>query len=111
MGFNLGGIVKGLVTGVETLVETGNPIAAVGAGALTALSGGSPGAGAQPTFDPVLDELSANLNPGSPPATYSYMQLAGLDAKGNSTRGNAPDLGSIVDGDDDGDGDGGISGD
>ena len=89
MGFSLGNIVKGVVTGVETLAETGNPFVAAGAGAVTALSGS----------DPLLDEMSGNLNAGSPPQIYSYMQLAGLDSNGNSQQ-NA-DFGSIVDGSDD----------
>lgn len=107
MGFSLGNIVKGVVTGVETLAETGNPIAAAGAGAVTAFSGGgaSTSTAATPTFDPLLDEMSGNLNAGSPPQIYSYMQLAGLDSNGNSQQ-NA-DFGSIVDGSDDSDGDGG----
>ncbi len=102
MGFSLGNILKGAVSGVETLVETGNPLAAAGAAAVTAVSGGSSG-GSGPTFDPLLDEMSASLNPGSPPQLYSYSQIAGLDGNGNSTRGQVPSLGSIVDGDDDGD--------
>ena len=89
MGFSLGNIVKGVVTGVETLAETGNPFVAAGAGAVTAFSGS----------DPLLDEMSGNLNAGSPPQIYSYMQLAGLDSNGNSQQ--SADFGSIVDGSDD----------
>lgn len=101
MGFSLGNILKGAVNGVETLLETGNPVAAAGAAALIAVSGGQAASG--PTYDPLLDEMSASLNPGSPPQIYSYSQIAGLDQNGNSTRSQAPNLGPIVDGDDDAD--------
>src|SRR5581483_11460466 len=102
MGFSLGNLVKGIVRGVETLALTANPIAAAGIGALTAL-GAEGGAGAPPlpTFDPLLDEMSANLNAGSPASTYSYRQAAGLDANGRSTRGSDANFASVID---DGDG-------
>ena len=77
VGFSLVNIVKGLVTGVETLAETGNPIAAAGAGAAAAFSGGSTPV---QTFDPLLDEMSGNLNAGSAPQIYSFSQLAGRSA-------------------------------
>lgn len=67
MHLSLGGIVKGITTGLETLAETGNPFIAAGAGAVACLSdnagsassaGG--GLGSQiPTFSPLLDQLSA----------------------------------------------------
>ena len=95
MGFSLGNIVKGVVSGVETLAETGNPFVAAGAGAVTAFS--APSSTPAPTFDPLLDEMSGDLNAGSQPQIYSYMQLAGMDSNGNSQHG--ADFGSIVDGD------------
>ena len=101
MGLSLGNIVKGAVTGLETLLETGNPIAAAGAGAISAFGGGC--GGPIPTFNPLLDEMSGNLNPGSRAQVYSYSQLAGLEKNGQSPRGASPDLGSVVDGDDVGD--------
>ena len=63
MHLNLGGIVKGITTGLETLVETGNPIAAAGAGAVACFSG-SDCSGAQapqqnPQFDPLFEEMRA----------------------------------------------------
>jgi hypothetical protein len=91
MHLSLGGIVKGITTGLETLVETGNPYIAAGAGAVACFSGngGSQQSNAAvPTFSPLLDEMSAELNPGSPSNTYSYMQLAGRDANGNSVQNN-----------------------
>ena len=100
MGFSIGNIIKGVVGGAEALAETANPAIAIGAAAIGGLLGGGSNSAALPTFDPLLDEMSANLNAGSQPRTYSYMQLAGLDANGNSTNGQRPDLGSIVDGDD-----------
>lgn len=43
MHLGLGSIVKGITTGLETLVETGNPLVAAGAGAVACFSGnGSP---------------------------------------------------------------------
>jgi hypothetical protein len=59
MNLSLGGIVKGVTTGLETLVETGNPVVAAGAGAIAcvAAGGSSPAnASAQP---PLLQELAA----------------------------------------------------
>lgn len=63
MHLNLGGIVKGITTGLETLVETGNPIAAAGAGAVACFSGGNC-SGAQapqldPQFNPLFEEMRA----------------------------------------------------
>lgn len=91
MHLSLGGLIKGVTSGLETLVETGNPAIAAGAGALGFLSGnsGQSPAGPVQTFDPLLDEMSANLNPGTPSNTYSYAQLAGTDAQGKS-RQNDP---------------------
>jgi len=99
MGFSLGNLVKGIVRGVEALALTANPIAAAGIGALTALGSGR-SAAPMPTFDPLLDEMSANLNAGSSTNTYSYRQVAGLDASGRSTRGQQADFGSLIDGGD-----------
>jgi hypothetical protein len=53
MHLNLGGIVKGITTGLETLVETGNPAIAAGAGAVACFSGNGAAA------SPLLQELSA----------------------------------------------------
>jgi hypothetical protein len=100
MGFSLGGIVKGITTGLETLVETGNPYIAAGAGAIACFSGNSSsaktGAPVQ-TFSPLLDEMSAELNPGNPSKTYSYTQLAGLDANGNATKSHPYGDASVAD--------------
>lgn len=54
MHLSLGGIVKGITTGLETLVETGNPAIAAGAGAVAFL--GSSGNSNQ---SPILQELQA----------------------------------------------------
>jgi hypothetical protein len=100
MHLSLGGIVKGITTGLETLVETGNPYIAAGAGAIACFSGsGGPSqSGAQvPTFSPLLDEMSAELNPGSASNTYSYMHLAGRDANGNAVQSNPYGNVSIAD--------------
>ncbi|HET9095721.1 MAG TPA: hypothetical protein VFN37_03580 [Candidatus Baltobacteraceae bacterium] len=63
MHLSLGGIVKGITTGLETLAETGNPFIAAGAGAVACLTdNGSTGVGTGPqipTFSPLLDQLSA----------------------------------------------------
>lgn len=65
MHLSLGGIVKGLTTGLETLAETGNPFIAAGVGAVACLSdngnGGAAGGSGSPipTFSPLLDQLSA----------------------------------------------------
>ena len=64
MHLSLGGLVKGVTTGLETLVETGNPYIAAGAGAVAFLSSGgsSPASGstaAPSSYNPLLAELSA----------------------------------------------------
>lgn len=103
MNLSLGGIVKGVETGLTALVETGNPLVAAGVGAATCLVGnGNSGAAGAPnqnvqTFDPLLDSMSAELNPGSTPTTYSYAQLAGIDANGNSTQSDS--YGGVTDAD------------
>jgi hypothetical protein len=102
MGFSLGNIVKGVVSGLETLAQASSPIA-MAAGAVCALTGGLPSGAPVQTFDPLLDDLSGELNPGSTPQIYSYSQIAGLNSNGQSTNGHAPDLGSIVYSDDGGD--------
>ncbi len=90
MNLSLGGIVKGITTGLETLVETGNPAIAAGAGAVACLAGNGGSGNTQsqsvPTFDPLLDEMSASLNPGSSQNVYSYAQLAGLNSNGQPTQ-------------------------
>lgn len=99
MNLSLGGIVKGVTTGLETLVETGNPCIAAGAGALACFSGsGAARAGAPvQTFDPLLDQMSAELNSGGAAPVHSYMQLAGLDANGKPTQNDA--YGGVTDAD------------
>ena len=60
MHINLGGIVKGITTGLETLAETGNPAIAAGAGAVACLT--DKGNAASPPQAPqsqLLAELSA----------------------------------------------------
>ncbi len=62
MHLSLGGIVKGVTTGLLTLAETANPVVAAGAGAMALLSNSSAQSGGTtpvPTFSPLLDELSA----------------------------------------------------
>jgi hypothetical protein len=94
MGFSLGSIFNGIVSGVESLVETGNPIAA-GAGAIATMAGGGTTT-PQATYDPLLDQMSGDLNPGNPPQIYSYSQVSGQSSKGAN-----PDFGSIISGDGD----------
>lgn len=92
MHFNLGGIVKGITTGLETLVETGNPYVAAGAGAIACFSGsgngGNPGSPASPvpTFNPLLDSMSAE-NP------FERQNVNAL----SSFAQRQSDLGSIID--------------
>lgn len=59
MHLSLGGIVKGLTTGLETLAETGNPFIAAGAGAVACLTDKGDGAGSNGAGSPLLDQLSA----------------------------------------------------
>jgi hypothetical protein len=64
MHLSLGGIVKGITTGLTTLVETGNPIIAAGAGAVSCLTdNGNAGAtasiAASPLMSPMLEEMRA----------------------------------------------------
>ncbi|HKU67247.1 MAG TPA: hypothetical protein VJP85_05700 [Candidatus Baltobacteraceae bacterium] len=59
MHLSLGGIVKGITTGLETLAETGNPVIAAGAGAITCFSdSGASNAGAS-AQSPLLAQLAA----------------------------------------------------
>lgn len=58
MHLSLGGIVKGLTTGLETLAETGNPFIAAGAGAVACLTDNGNGASSA-GGGPLLDQLSA----------------------------------------------------
>lgn len=68
MHLSLGGIVKGITTGLETLAETGNPIVAAGAGAVACLTDNGSAAPAQasspsspsPSFNPLLEQLRAD---------------------------------------------------
>lgn len=91
MHLNLGSIVKGVTTGLETLAETGNPYIAAGVGAVacfTDKSGSSATSGSQSasvqTFNPLLDQMSADLNSGGTSHMYSYAKIAGLDSGGNA---------------------------
>jgi len=59
MNLSLGGIVKGVTTGLETLVETGNPVVAAGAGALACVAGGGNASAGTPMQSPLLQELAA----------------------------------------------------
>lgn len=68
MHLSLGGIVKGVTTGLETLVETGNPYIAAGAGAIACFSSsgspqsanaGSSSSSFAPQLSPLLDEMQA----------------------------------------------------
>lgn len=59
MNLSLGGIVKGVTTGLETLVETGNPVVAAGAGALACVAGGGNAQASSPVHSPLLQELAA----------------------------------------------------
>jgi hypothetical protein len=105
MHLSLGGIVKGIETGLTTLAETGNPYIAAGAGVVSCVTdngngGGTNGAAANAnvqTFNPLLDSMSAELNQGSTSNVYSYAQLAGLDANGNSTQSDP--YGGVTDAD------------
>jgi hypothetical protein len=87
MHLSLGGIVKGVTTGLETLVETGNPAIAAGAGALAFVTdrGSASSAPAQSsafapqTPTPLLDELHAE-NPyeqNSVNALSDFAQIVG----------------------------------
>ena len=77
MHLSLGGIVKGITTGLETLVETGNPAIAAGAGAVAFLGNGTQTPALSES--PLLQELQAenpfeqqNVN-----ALSSYADLIG----------------------------------
>ena len=65
MHLSLGGIVKGITTGLETLAETGNPIVAAGAGAVACLTDNGSATPAQTSspsssFNPLLEQLRAD---------------------------------------------------
>ena len=63
-----------------------------------ALGGTAPiGAAPVQTFNPLLDQLSAELDPGSPGAAYSYMQLAGLNSNGTPVKSDP--YGGVTDAD------------
>lgn len=100
MHLSLGGIVKGITTGLETLAETGNPAIAAGVGAVACLtdnggsaSSGSPASASTPvqTFNPLLDQLSAES-----PAEQQNVNALSSFASQQST-----DLTSLIDGDGD----------
>jgi hypothetical protein len=67
MHLSLGGIVKGITTGLTTLAETGNPVIAAGAGAISCLASSNASANApantapaaSPLLSPLLEELQA----------------------------------------------------
>lgn len=89
MHLSLGGIVKGITTGLETLAETGNPYIAAGAGAVACLTDkGSGGSGSPvPTFSPLLDQLSAE-NPALQQNVNALSQFA---------QQHASDVASLID--------------
>lgn len=60
MHLSLGGIVKGITTGLETLAETGNPMIAAGAGAVACLTDKGANAAA-PQDNLLLAQMSAEL--------------------------------------------------
>lgn len=98
MHLSLGGIVKGITTGLETLAETGNPAIAAGAGAVAFLtdngnssgstSAGTSGASVQ-TFNPLLDQLSAE----NPAEQQNVNALSSFAAQ------HANDVASLIDND------------
>jgi hypothetical protein len=59
MHLSLGGIVKGITSGLETLVETGNPVIAAGAGAMTCFAGNGAANARASAQSPLLQELAA----------------------------------------------------
>lgn len=61
MHLSLGGIVKGITTGLETLAETGNPYVAAGAGAIACLTDKDGSNAAAPQDSPLLAQMSAEL--------------------------------------------------
>lgn len=95
MHLSLGGIVKGITTGLETLAETGNPAIAAGAGAVACLtdngSSSTASGAASPTsvqtFNPLLDQLSAE----NPAEQQNVNALSSFAAQ------HADDLASLVD--------------
>ena len=88
MHISLGGIVKGVTTGLETLVETGNPAIAAGAGAVACLTdkGDASGNAQGASQNQLLAELSAE-NP------FEQQSVNAL----SSFAQNRPDFGSLVD--------------
>lgn len=93
MHLSLGGIVKGITTGLETLAETGNPAIAAGAGAVACLTdNGNSGAGTTSnapvqTFNPLLDQLSAE----NPALTQN------VNAISSFAQQHAGDVASLID--------------
>lgn len=84
MHLSLGGIVKGITTGLETLAETGNPIVAAGAGAVACLTDNGNAAQAQTpsspsSFNPLLEQLRAD-NPFERQHVNALADYAGLVA-------------------------------
>lgn len=67
MHLSLGSIVKGITTGLTTLAETGNPVIAAGAGAVSCIAASNAPANApantspatSPMLNPLLEELHA----------------------------------------------------
>jgi hypothetical protein len=76
MNLSLRGIVKGVTTGLETLVETGNPVIAAGAGAACLLTSPASPSSPIPTFSPMLDALSAE-NPTEQQHVNTLSSFAG----------------------------------
>ena len=87
MHLSLGGIVKGITTGLETLAETGNPAIAAGAGAVACLT--DKGTSANGNSHPLLDQLSAE-NP---------LEQQNVNALSSFAAQHANDLATLIDGD------------
>ena len=86
MHLSLGGIVKGITTGLETLAETGNPFVAAGAGAIACLTDKEGSNGAASQENPLLAQMSAEL----PSDRHNVNALSSFAQKHT-------DFGSIVD--------------
>jgi hypothetical protein len=80
MHLSLGGIVKGITTGLTTLAETGNPVIAAGAGAVSCLaasnSSASAPAGTSPAASPMLAPLLEEMQAENPYEQQNVNQLS-----------------------------------
>lgn len=86
MHLSLGGIVKGITTGLETLAETGNPYIAAGAGAVACLTDKDGSNTAASQDNPLLAQMNAEL-----PSEQQHVNALSSFAQ------NQPDFGSLVD--------------